>query len=50
MHNLQRFAAAQTLTHRHTGRLLKVIISFLMVIVTVALGWLGFHLFLAAVV
>ena len=50
MHDTQRFPDAETQIHLRTGRLVKVAVSSLLVLVAVALGWLGFHLFLASVV
>lgn len=50
MHDSIRVSAADTHPRSHTSRTVKVAVSSLLVLVTMALGWLALQLFLASVV
>jgi hypothetical protein len=50
MHDSQRVPGAATGRRWRSGRLVKIVVSFLLVLVVMSLGWLGLQLFLASVV
>lgn len=50
MQDAQQIPGADTHPRWRTGRLVKVVMWSLLVLVTMSLGWLGLQLFLASVV
>jgi hypothetical protein len=50
VHKFRRIPGADIHPHSHAGRLVKIVVASLLVLVAAWLGWAGFQLFLASVV